>query len=181
MTTQQPAHFFVATPDESNVASYDALRALLHKARETLGMDVVFVSEFTRGVRRFLCVEAAPGENDVAEGNADPLEASYCQRIVDGRLPQLIPDAMADPVARELPATHAVRVGGHLSVPIVLRNGEVFGTLCCFCHRARPDLAQADLETLRALAELVAAGIDKHGLLREKLWPEPSGTPAPHH
>jgi len=163
--------FVVCTADGASKTNYAVLSDMLQRVRETFHMDVAFVSEFTEGHRVFRCVNSAPGENLVAEGCSSPLEESYCQRIVDGRLPMAIPDAMALPAARALPATEAARVGAHLSVPIVLRNGEVFGTLCCFGHAAQPDLNAEDAELLRAVADLVAAGIDKKGLFRSTLWP----------
>lgn len=163
--------FAVATCDQASQLRYDAVRTLLRQVREALHMDVVFVSEFILGQRLFRCVDAAPGEDGVvAEGHSDPLEQSYCLRVVEGRLPQAIPDAMSSPQALALPATRAVRIGAHLSVPIVLRNGQVFGTLCCFSHQPQPSLGSADAAALSAIAELIAAGIDNSGSLRDTLW-----------
>ncbi|MGZ5178884.1 MAG: GAF domain-containing protein [Ramlibacter sp.] len=163
--------FAIATSDQASQLRYDAIRTLLNQVREALHMDVVFVSEFVDGQRLFRCVDAAEGEGGaVVEGNSDPLAQSYCLRVVDGRLPQAIPDAMASPEALALPATRAVGIGAHLSVPIVLRTGQVFGTLCCFSHQAHPALGSADAAALSAIAELIAAGIDARGALRDTLW-----------
>jgi len=173
-------NFAVATSDRASQLCYDAIRTLLEQVRDALHMDVVFVSEFVDGQRLFRCVDAAQGEDGVVvEGHSDPLEQSYCLRVVDGRLPQAIPDAMSSPEALALPATRAVRIGGHLSVPIVLRTGKVFGTLCCFSHQAQPSLGSADAAALSAIAELIAAGIDNSGALRDTLWLHaPSGARA---
>src|SRR6185436_8057197 len=65
-----------------------ALRAL----RTHLGMDVAFISEFREGRRVFRYVDAAQQHATVHVGASDPLEDTYCQRIVDGRLPELISD-----------------------------------------------------------------------------------------
>ena len=184
---QQDKRFAVTTADASEIADFSALSEVLRKVREALRMDVVFVSEFANGRRAFRCVDSAPGELDVRVGASDPLEESFCQRVVDGRLPSVIHDAMTFSATRELPATAAVRVGAHLSVPIVLRNGQVFGTLCCFSHHAQPELAEQDAEALSAVADMVAAGIDKRGLLRSSLWPDSRSSqtgeagPASHH
>lgn len=163
--------FAVATSDQSSQLSYAAIRTLLRQVRDCLHMDVVFVSEFIGGRRLFRCVDAAEGEGGtVAEGASDPLEQSYCLQVVEGRLPRVIPDAMSSPEALAMPATRAARIGGHLSVPIVLRNGQVFGTLCCFSHQPQPSLGSADAAALSAIAELIAAGIDASGTLRDTLW-----------
>lgn len=156
--------FASATADGSTDERLATLSTLLRKVREQLRMDVVFVSEFTRGLRVFRYVDKAPGEPDVVrEGGADPLEESFCQRIVDGRLPMRIRDARRHPEAAKLPATRAVGVGGHLSVPVVLRDGTIYGTLCCFSHRAMNWLADRDEHTMRAIADLIARRIDAVG------------------
>lgn len=153
--------FAIATADGSSEERLATLSALLHKVREQLRMDVVFVSEFADGRRVFRCVDRAPGEPPlVREGGADPLEQSYCIRIVDGRLPQMMRDARTHPEAARLPVTQAADVGAHLSVPIVLRDGTVFGTLCCFSHKALNWLADRDVHTMRAIAQLIARRID---------------------
>lgn len=157
-------NFASATADGTSDERLVTLSALLRKVREQLRMDVVFVSEFTDGLRVFRFVDTAPGEPDVVrEGGWDPLEESFCQRIVDGRLPMRMRDARQHPVAAKLPATHAVDVGAHLSVPVVLQDGSVYGTLCCFSHQGMSWLAERDEATMRAIADLVARRIDAVG------------------
>jgi EAL domain-containing protein (putative c-di-GMP-specific phosphodiesterase class I) len=95
-------------------------------------------------------------------GGADPLEASYCQRIVDGRLPELIQDATAVPAAMELRVTRALPVGAHLSVPIKLKDGSVYGTFCCFSFTPDLSLNQRDLGMMRVFADLAADVIERN-------------------
>ncbi|HAQ86671.1 MAG TPA: diguanylate phosphodiesterase, partial [Pseudomonas sp.] len=47
----------------------------------------------------------------LAIGGSDPLEDSYCQRVLDGRLPELIQDAALLPEALAMPVTKALPVG----------------------------------------------------------------------
>ena len=77
---------------------------------------------------------------------------SYCQRVVDGRLPELINDATQLPAALELPVTRELPVGAHLSVPIRFSDGGVYGTFCCFSTRPDGSLNERDLNTLRLFA-----------------------------
>ena len=135
----------------------DALRAI----RNHLGMDVAFISEFTSTERVFRYVDAEAGGCPVNVGGADPLEDSYCQRVVDGRLPELINDASAHPAAAELAVTAALPVGAHLSVPIRLADGRVFGTFCCFSAAPDHSLNDRDLAMMRVFADLTAAQIDR--------------------
>jgi EAL domain-containing protein (putative c-di-GMP-specific phosphodiesterase class I) len=134
----------------------DALQGLVRAARQHLGMEVSFISEFTDGERVFRVVDSA-GASPVAVGGSDPLEDSYCQRVVDGRLPELIRDATAIPAAAELPVTLALPVGAHLSVPLRMSDGRVYGTFCCFRRTTDETLTDRDVAVLRMFAD-VAAG-----------------------
>src|SRR5205814_498251 len=102
----------------------------------------------------------ADGDAPLRVGDSDPLEETYCQRIVDGRLPELIPDTAALPAAAALPITVSGRIGAHLSIPIRLRDGRVYGTFCCFNFAADRSLNERDRSTMRAFAELTANQIE---------------------
>lgn len=134
---------------------------VLRAVRSHLGMDVGFVSEFVGGQRVFRHVDSSLANPPIQEGGSDPLETGYCQRVVDGRLPELMPDTAAVPAAMALPVTAALPVGAHLSVPIRLRDGSVYGTFCCFSFAPDRTLNERDLATLRAFAELAANWIDE--------------------
>lgn len=134
-----------------------ALRAV----RSHLGMDVAFISEFAEGRRIFRCVDSRLQRQLLREGDGNPLEESYCQRVVDGRLPELIKDAGAIPAALELPVTKALPVGAHLSVPLRLSDGTIYGTFCCFSLKPDYSLGERDLSIMRFFAELAADSVEK--------------------
>lgn len=117
-------------------------------------MDVGFVSEFADGRRVFRHVDG--DHSPVKVGDGDPLEESYCQRVVDGRLPELIQDACTNDEALTIAATKALPVGAHMSVPLRLPDGRVFGTFCCFSFLANHSLNDRDLRILHAFAAIVA-------------------------
>lgn len=129
----------------------------LRSVRTLLGMEIAFISEFKDGRRIFRYTDTAPGVVPIVYvGNSDPLEESYCQRVIDGRLPELIRDAMQIPEALTLPATTAVPVGAHLSVPIRFSDGHVYGTYCCFCTSPDATLNERDVRTLRLFADVTS-------------------------
>lgn len=130
-------------------------------------MDVAFISEFVHGRRYFRYVDA-DDRGSVKVGASDPLEESYCQRVVDGRLPELMTDACSNDEALTLRATRALPVGAHLSVPIHLADGRVFGTLCCFSSRQDQSLTQRDLSMMRVFSDVVAEQIQVDMTAREK-------------
>lgn len=73
-------------------------------------------------------------------------------------MPELIRETADFPVAGRIPATRQFPI--HLSVPIRLSNGSVYGTFCCFSYVSDPSLGERDLQMLRAFTELVAQQIE---------------------
>jgi EAL domain-containing protein (putative c-di-GMP-specific phosphodiesterase class I) len=128
--------------------------------RRQLGMDVAFVARFREADRVLEHVDA-DGPAPIHAGMTIPLHEGYCWKVVTGELPELIPDTAAVPAAMAIPATQAIPIGAHLSVPVTLENGDVYGTLCCFSHHANPTLGERDLGMLRAFAEVVAHRFDE--------------------
>lgn len=153
------SELLVATADGADELLDGSVPEVLRLLRQHMNMDVVFVSEFTGGERVFRHVDTGPGADVVAAGQSDPLEQSWCQRVVDGRLPQMIQDATFLPA--EAAPKPAFPIGSHLSTPVVLKDGRVYGTLCCFSFTAHPGLAEQDLKKLQYTAKLTAAKIDQ--------------------
>lgn len=156
--------YAVATADSFSHPRHKPLSEFLARVRDALGMDVAFVSQFVEDRRVFRVVNVAPHSTlPLVAGQADPLVDSYCKRIVEGRLPGAIPDALASPETRDLAITQRLQIGAYLSVPIVLKDGSVYGTLCCFSHVARPGLGESEILGLQDVANVIAAGIDNGG------------------
>jgi GAF domain-containing protein len=153
---------FVTTTAETTAAPRDEpIGRLLQDVRARTGMDVVFISQFVHGQRLIRHVAADPRDPHAPrEPEADPLEATYCQRVLDGRLPAALPDARAHPEAARLPITAAHGVRAHVAVPILASDGRVFGTVCAYAHRARTDLEHA-LAVLKGVARALAKAIEE--------------------
>ncbi len=149
-----------ALPD-ATPAHRPPLARLLQAIRRHMGMDVAFISEFSQGQRVFRHVDIGEARLLIRPGDGDPLEESYCVRVVDGRLPELIPDAGVNAEALTLPVTRAVPVGAHMSVPIRLADGRIYGTFCCFSHAPDLTLTTRDLHVVRVFADLAAAQIQQ--------------------
>ena len=164
MNTLAIPNFTPSNAEVTDATIRDNLSVALRAIRTHLGMTVAFVSEFTDGQRVFRYVDSATDEAPIRVGQADPLDETYCQRVVDGRLPELIRNASRFPAARELPATKNLPVGAHLSVPITLEDGSLYGTFCCFSSSPDPSLKARDLAMMRVFAEFTGKQIEKERL-----------------
>jgi EAL domain-containing protein (putative c-di-GMP-specific phosphodiesterase class I) len=162
-----PLAEFIDSPSQPTMGSA-AVDKVLNAIRDHLGMDVAFVSEFRTSDRIFRHV-AALDRSPIHAGDCASLEQGYCQRIVDGRLPRLIPDTRRVPAAMALPETLGIPIGAHLSVPITLADGRIFGTFCCFSYSPDPSLGERDLKMMQVLAELIADQIDRDLVVQRTL------------
>ena len=154
MTSDGESLFDTMRFDTEAMSSDAHIRKVLNIVRTHLDMDVGFVAEFVDGKRVFRHVDG--DQSPVVPGDSGLLEDSYCQRVVDGRLPELMTDACNNAEALTISATRELPVGAHMSVPLRLPDGRVFGTFCCFSFLANPSLNARDLRILRAFAAIVA-------------------------
>jgi len=155
--TSHPAPL-AGTEEGADMALDALIPALLDTIRNTMGMDVAFVSKFAGGRRVFKHVAPATGAV-IAAGGSDPVDASWCKRVIDGRLPRFIADTSVH-YARGDVEPPPFPIGTHLSVPIVLGDGSSFGTLCAFSFDRHQDVRESDLALLHAMARLIATGED---------------------
>lgn len=148
-----------ATADFSDETIHPSVKQELSQLKQELKMDVVFVSEFTHGKRVYRYVDA--NEPIIAEGQGDDLENTWCKMVVDGQLPQLIPDVQNSMGHLNLPS-FPVAIGTFLSSPVVLKNNEVYGTVCCFSFSFQPNVQEKDLKKLKEIAKDLAQKIDSY-------------------
>lgn len=147
--------------DESS-GSNRHLDDLLRNMRQLLDMDIAFVSEFVGEKKVFRHIDTTPESADLlAVGQSGSLAQSYCKRVVDGRFSNAIPDTSKSSEAMTLPSTAAMKIAAYISVPVVLRDGEVFGTLCCISHTPRSALGNLQIDALRKVAEMVSIELEK--------------------
>ena len=81
-----------------------------------------------------------------------PQETTFCQAILDGRLPPVIPDVRAHPEAMVLPAARIPRIGSYVSAPVRFADGELYGTFCAFGFSSDPELTTRDQALIEVLA-----------------------------
>ena len=73
----------------------DTVERVLMAAKEELGMDVAFVSEFAEQRMIFRKLVGEAESFGWQEGESIPLDDTFCRLLIEGRLPSVIPDAKA--------------------------------------------------------------------------------------
>lgn len=143
-----------------HAAARSNITRALQLIRKHLDMNVAFISEFIGDWRYMHYVDAGRGSAPISAGDQISLQDGYCRQIVEGRLPELIVDTAEIPEAMAIADTREIPIGAHMSVPLRLADGTLFGTFCCFNFTARRDLRERDLASLRKVADEVAKQID---------------------
>jgi GAF domain-containing protein len=142
----------------------ETIVSLLSLVRENLQMDVAFVSQFAGDQLVFRALEGDARSFGWREGEGIPLDESYCKRVLDGRLPNVVPDARRQDSTKELWVTREADIGSYVAVPVVLCDGRPYGTLCCVSHKADPGLRERDLGLMEGVARELSRRIQREGL-----------------
>jgi GAF domain-containing protein len=140
------------------------IERLLSTVREALEMDVAFVSEFAGDRLVFRVLEGDAESFGWREGEGFPLDDSYCKRVLDGHIPNVVPDARGEDQTKDLWVTSEADIGSYVAVPVVLSNGRPYGTLCCVSHKADPRLRERDLGLMEGVARELSRQLKREGL-----------------
>ena len=141
----------------------NAIDRVLALARDQLGMDVAWMSRFESGTQRFDAVSSLLPDPRPDVGDQLPMEGSFCVRVLDGRLPPIVSNALADPLTRSLDVTEELQIGAYVGVPVHRSDGSVRGMLCCTSVQPRSDLDERDLALLQLLAEVLGELTEREG------------------
>lgn len=141
---------------KGNGGTRDAISRGLEAIRTHLGMEVAYVSEFVGDQSVFRAVDAPGLEAVIKPGDTKNLDDVFCRHILDGRLPEMMPDVSANPLAMSMPIMRDTPIGAHMSVPIRKADGETYGMFCCLSFSANPSLNARDLQMMKVFAEMAA-------------------------
>ena len=144
---------------------------LLRTAKEALGLSVSFLSRMD-GTTQHLEVVDSSIPLLFREGARLAQETTFCQAIMDGHLPAVIPDVRDFPAAMTLPAARFPRLRSYVSVPVTLSDGTVYGTFCAAGLTSDDGLTRRDKALMEVLASAAAVIIEpgvRAGTLREEI------------
>lgn len=133
----------------------ELVRSLLSLLRTRLGLDTAWLSLFHDGMQTIEVLDGDSAAVNLASGDQASLSDSYCVRVVDGRLPSIIPDTAANQTTAALPITGEWNLGAYVGVPVRSPSGATIGMVCAVSGEARPYLADIDLRVVKQVADLV--------------------------
>ncbi|PYI56579.1 sensor domain-containing diguanylate cyclase [Paenibacillus flagellatus] len=124
-----------------------------------IGANTLFVAANDRKTNRIL--KAFNREQElVSEGTELPLPESYCGAVLaEGRQSLAIRNTADHPLTCGLDVTRKLGARAFAGVPIVLRDGTTYGTVCVMDTEPR-DFEEKDIRLLSAMASLLAYMIE---------------------
>ena len=137
------------------------LDRVVEMAQRHLGLDVAYVAEVTGGCQVYRAVAGDAASFKIAVDDGLPVEATYCQRLIDGEISNVIQDTSAEPAVADLPLTHEARIGAYIGVPLRLADESLFGTFCCLNHEPDPTLDGRELRFMSMLGELIVDDLNE--------------------
>jgi EAL domain-containing protein (putative c-di-GMP-specific phosphodiesterase class I) len=136
----------------------DQVAQLLATARRKLNLSVAFLSRVDETTRTMQVIDTSL--TGLQDGYAGPRDSGFCLAVIEGRLPRVMPDVRDVPEAVALLPADLPQIRGHVSVPVVLSDGTVYGTFCAFGLVTDPDVSPRDLALVEVLADAAALVIE---------------------
>lgn len=132
---------------------------LLVTAKKSLDLSVAFLSRLDGTTQHLEVVETSVPVL-VQEGAKVRQDTSFCQAILDGKLPAVIPDVKRYPAAMALPSARIPRIRSYVSTPVVLSDGSLYGTFCAFGFTSDKQLGKRDEALMKVLAGAAAVIVE---------------------
>jgi len=144
----------VADGQEPLLDFESASQAVLAYLHQQLGFSLWMVTR-TKG-DDWIVLQANDQGYGVQAGDVLSWKGSFCARMVQGQGPTIAPVAQDVPAYATAPIGQQVPIGAYIGLPLVHRDGSLFGTLCAIDPAPQPQTIEAALPTLELLANLLS-------------------------
>jgi EAL domain-containing protein (putative c-di-GMP-specific phosphodiesterase class I) len=132
---------------------------LLRTAKESLNLSIAFLTRMDGTTQHLEVVESSVPWL-FKDGVTQRQETSFCQAIMDKKLPPVIPDVRQFPEAMKLPAARMPRIRSYVSVPVTLSDGTMYGTFCAAGLTTDKALTKRDKALMDVLAQAASVIIE---------------------
>ena len=133
-------------------------RPSLDLACTVTGMRVALVGEVSESTWRSIQSIDSAGLG-ISSGMILDINRTFCKDVRSSRVPVWFGDALAHPVFQDNPIPGMYGFRSYISVPLMLTDGSIFGTLCTLDPEPKP-VDEQQVQSMNDVAALVAAQID---------------------
>jgi signal transduction histidine kinase len=145
--------------DVARIERISSVPTILQIVCETTGLGFAAVARVTQTSWTACAVMDRIGFGLQAGAQLE-VTTTFCNEIQDHRQPIVIDKASEDPsyIGHQTPLLYGFE--SYIAVPIIRRNGEVFGTICALDPKPAPLREAGLLPSMNLFAELIAAQLD---------------------
>ena len=158
-----------SAPDQSRRRNFASLAALssfelaaevvLKYLQSKYGMKLWMTSRLIG--EKLVVLQAVDEYYSIEKGAALEWSESLCAKMVEGKGPQVAPRANDVAWYKDCPNAKKMKIGAYLGVPIRLRDGTFFGTLCAIDPEPQSDELANHLEEITLMTQLLATVLEK--------------------
>ena len=109
---------------------------------------------------RQLYLEVRDDVYGLGPGGSHAWSDSFCVHMVDGKGPQIAPDAASVPAYASAPVGQAIDIGSYVGIPIVQGDGQLFGTICGLDPSTQDEALEEHSGLLTLLSNLLSMILD---------------------
>ncbi|HUR97090.1 MAG TPA: PAS domain S-box protein [Pyrinomonadaceae bacterium] len=141
--------------DAEVVGRLHAVPSILKAVADLTRMRFVVIAKVT-GSEWTACAVLDEMDFGLAPGGKLEVATTLCSEVRDHRNPILIENASLDPIYCQHPTPKKYGIESYIAVPITLKNGQFFGTLCAIDSRPADLPGRTILDSMQLFAELIA-------------------------
>jgi EAL domain-containing protein (putative c-di-GMP-specific phosphodiesterase class I) len=145
-------------PRKQRTDADEQIADLLRTAKKSLRLSVASLSRLDGTTQHLEVVESSIPL--IRDGITQKQDTSFCQAILDGDLPAVIPDVRDFPRAMKLPTARIPRIRSYVSTPVRLSDGSLYGTFCAFGLSSDKELTERDKSLMDVLASAASVVIE---------------------
>jgi diguanylate cyclase len=142
----------------------DASQALVELLHARYGFDLWMVTRKSAG--DWIVLSANDHGYSLEAGTVFRWTDTLCARMVQGFGPMIAPRTDDVPAYRDAPITTIVPIKAYIGLPLVLANGELFGTLCAIDRHVQSSSLHIERPVLEGFARMLS-GLLVKGLRSE--------------
>jgi signal transduction histidine kinase len=154
--TQDPDDF---SKDIERISGIAAVPTILDVVLRMTGMGFAAVARVTKD-RWITCQSLDHLGFGLKPGDELPVESTLCNEIRDHREAVVFEDAATDPIYKDHHTPRIYGLRSYISVPIILSNGQFFGSLCAIDPNPAKVNNPQVLGAFRLFAELIGHHLD---------------------
>ena len=148
--------------DVEVVGRIPTVPSILRAVADLTQMRFVVIAKVT-DQRWIACAVLDEMEFGLPPGGELEVATTLCSEVRDHKSPIVIENASLDPVYCDHPTPKKYGIESYIAVPIVMKNGEFFGTLCAVDSKPARLKDETILESMNLFAELVATELGSEG------------------